>query len=316
MGTTMPWLIGIDEAGYGPNLGPFVQMAVAWQVPQGDGDLWTRLNDWITKAPHKRGDRRILIDDSKIVHQGVQGVARLARGVLSTFGAGPTLADFVSPLLSEIDAAALQLEPWYDPRESVPIANYRQLRADLSAALIESECIIGPVCARLIQPTLFNAIIDEHHSKGAVLSRGLIDLLQWMDAKLPEYEPLFVEADKQGGRQSYEGLIAEAFPTSWVRCLHEAHDLSHYRVEGRWRTVEVRFRPRADAANTAVALASMGCKYLREICMGQFNRYWQRHIPGIRRTAGYPVDALRFWREILPMVEQLGLDHATLWRKR
>ena len=28
----MPWIVGIDEAGYGPNLGPFVMTAVASRV--------------------------------------------------------------------------------------------------------------------------------------------------------------------------------------------------------------------------------------------------------------------------------------------
>ena len=40
----MPWLIGIDEAGYGPNLGPFVMSATLFQVPDGQGhNLWKPL---------------------------------------------------------------------------------------------------------------------------------------------------------------------------------------------------------------------------------------------------------------------------------
>ena len=30
----MPWLMGIDEAGYGPNLGPFVMSAALFHVPE------------------------------------------------------------------------------------------------------------------------------------------------------------------------------------------------------------------------------------------------------------------------------------------
>ena len=32
----MPWVVGIDEAGYGPNLGPLVQSAVALRLPDDD----------------------------------------------------------------------------------------------------------------------------------------------------------------------------------------------------------------------------------------------------------------------------------------
>ena len=32
----MPWVVGIDEAGYGPNLGPLVQAAVALKLPDDD----------------------------------------------------------------------------------------------------------------------------------------------------------------------------------------------------------------------------------------------------------------------------------------
>ena len=41
----MGYLIGTDEAGYGPNLGPLVISATVWEAPDGVGgeDLFGRL---------------------------------------------------------------------------------------------------------------------------------------------------------------------------------------------------------------------------------------------------------------------------------
>jgi ribonuclease HII len=87
-------------------------------------------------------------------------------------------------------------------------------------------------------------------------------------------------------------------------------------VEGVGREVAVVFRPRADSASAAVALASMLAKYLREVCMRQFNRFWATHVPGLKPTAGYPVDARRFLADIRPAMAALGIPEEAVWRVR
>jgi hypothetical protein len=50
--------------------------------------------------------------------------------------------------------------------------------------------------------------------------------------------------------------------------------------------------------------------------MGEFNRFWLEHVPGLKPTAGYPTDAARFFEAIRPRIAELGLSEATIWRSR
>lgn len=43
-----------------------------------------------------------------------------------------------------------------------------------------------------------------------------------------------------------------------------------------------------------VALASMIAKYVRELAMHRFNRYWSKRMPELKPTAGYTLDARRW----------------------
>src|SRR6476661_8551754 len=82
----MPWRVGLDEAGYGPNLGPLVLSSSACHVPAGAPDcLWECLAAAVRKAEHP-DDGRLLIDDSKKVNEGKAGLAKLEAGVLGALG--------------------------------------------------------------------------------------------------------------------------------------------------------------------------------------------------------------------------------------
>ena len=100
------------------------------------------------------------------------------------------------------------------------------------------------------------------------------------------------------------------------RTTHESTLGLDLGVLGLARDVRLTFEPRADAGHFGVALASMVSKYLREVLMRDFNRFWRRHVPDLKPTAGYPTDAKRFYDVIRPAMEQLGLAEDAVWRGR
>ena len=112
----MPWVVGIDEAGYGPNLGPLIQAAVALRLPEGDPAGWNTLKPVVRRA-HERTDGRLLIDDSKKVYTK-GGLEALERGVIVLAPWSTDTAELVRKMCSSTCAADLSAEVWYDPQET------------------------------------------------------------------------------------------------------------------------------------------------------------------------------------------------------
>ena len=82
------------------------------------------------------------------------------------------------------------------------------------------------------------------------------------------------------------------------------------------RPIKIVVTPKADVEHFTVALASMISKYVRELLMGEFNRFWQTHVPGLEPTAGYPGDSRRFFKAIRPALLKLGIAKRAVWRSR
>jgi hypothetical protein len=319
----MTWAVGVDEAGYGPNLGPFVMSAAACRLPDDRPapDLWCALRTAVRRGSDP-ADGRLLVDDSKVVHEGARGLAALERGVLAALGPwpAPALDAHLTGLLAD-GLAELRAEHWYRGDTALPArAGGDDLGASRDRFL--AACAgagVGGWTARcaVVCPPRFNALTEAADSKAAVLSHGLGCLLRDLLPRLPGDDAVDVLADKHGGRNAYAAPLQQSLPAGAAVVAEEEGPLrSRYRVVGLGREVTVTFRPRAEAAGLTVALASMASKYLRELLMAELNRFWAGHVPGLRPTAGYPTDAARFLRDIRPAAERLGVAEAALWRRR
>jgi hypothetical protein len=319
----MSWIVGIDEAGYGPNLGPFVMTAVAVRVPDdaGGGDLWQRLAPAVRRDSDP-DDGRLLVADSKMVYSTARGLRPLETAVLAAHRPDPCggllLGRYVEALYPS-SYPDLRRECWYTGTTPLPVETEAgqsdEARERFAGACREAGVTCGLVRGVVVCPERFNALTESAGSKGAVLRHGLAELVRACWA-LPGGEPLAFFIDKHGGRNTYAAMLQDAVPEGFVLAHHESLARSAYSVTGAGREVRWTFQPRADAEHFSVALASMVSKYVREVLMGEFNRFWREHVPGLRPTAGYPGDAQRYFDAIRPAAERLGIPEAALWRRK
>lgn len=318
----MPWRVGIDEAGYGPNLGPLVLASTACHVPD---DAPISLWDWLSTEVRRKSDKdkkdtRLLIDDSKKVHDGKYGLAKLEEGILSVITLNSlTLSGYLRQCGLGTSLADTQAEPWYQPSQPLPVAadpeRIAACKALLASGAKRTGLVWGPLHTVVIPTPQFNALLDVYDVKSGVLTTGVLQLFRQV-LHLPGTDPVHIAIDKLGGRHFYAPLIHEAFPDGWTRVVRESPDQCEYIVYGLLREVHLRFEPRADGTHLNVALASMAAKYLRELCMIQFNAYWQAKLPGLESTAGYPVDAARFMAAIRPTMEREQIAADLVWRRK
>lgn len=317
----MPWVIGIDEAGYGPNLGPLIMTAVACRVPPrfAGADLWQVLRSAVRRVGEP-DDGRPLVADSKLVYSAGRGLRALEKALTATLlpwlTETPTDLDSCLGRLCLGAKSELGREPWYVGADPLPVSDGSVGGPRRFLAASERRGIAwGLVRSVVVCPEAFNRLVESSGSKGGVLAQGLRELVARTCAETAGDEAFHFTIDKHGGRNRYAALLQDSLPGRMIVVHEEGAHASVYSTVG---VPAVRFtiRPRADAEQFCVALASMVSKYLRELLMRQFNRYWQAQVPGLKPTAGYPSDAARFFAAIRPTAQRLGVPDSALWRQK
>jgi ribonuclease HII len=331
---------GIDEAGYGPMLGPLCIACTAFVINDDHStaqvsddcpcDLWKRLKKAVCR---KRTDkrRRIAVDDSKKLKlpndfdepERQNGAAHhplkhLERGVLSfcmnTPGAECPSAD--GDLFARL-SIAVNSAAWYASSTPLPIAHgpdelriaASRLRQTLDQQAIQCELI----ACEAIDAGPFNEQVARMGFKSNVNFCAVLRLIDAVWRRWPAAHPR-IAVDRQGGRTRYLDDLMRAWPDARIRILHEDDSISRYRLEREGSYLTVSFVVEAEAAHLPVALASMTAKYVRELHMLRMNRYFQSMMPELKPTAGYVEDARRYLTDIEPLLARLGVDRRVLIR--
>ncbi|MHC4981929.1 MAG: ribonuclease H family protein [Planctomycetota bacterium] len=322
----MAIVAGIDEAGFGPVLGPLVVSSAAFSVPEElmGVSMYRLLAGAVCRKPSRKR-RDVAIADSKRLYTSTRNrpLEHLERGVLAMLAARDSRPVRLSGLMAAIaprwrDRAPEY--PWYDGGE-LPLPRCASetdisLAANvLSVAMARASVTLLDISAEPVFVGEFNRMTEATRNKSVTLMSitGRLLMRLWQDAS---GGPLRVYVDRQGGRVRYLSHLQRMFEGVSFKIVDETEAFSAYSMTDGRRTAEIIFGTSCDERHLPAALASMTSKYVRELFMTLINGFWCRRVPGLVPTAGYWTDGRRFFGQILPAVRELEIDERLVYRCR
>ncbi|MBW8041270.1 MAG: hypothetical protein FVQ85_14875 [Planctomycetes bacterium] len=319
----MAVLVGIDEAGFGPILGPLVVSSSTFSLGHDliGADLWQALRRSLAKK-RKRLAGRVLISDSKKAYSKSLGTKHLERTVfacLKCLGKEPgTLGELISLLCPDC-LERLDDYPWYKGAGDCSIDAERADIALASAVLTDDMAtndikLLG-LKSCCLDVAHYNKMVSSVKNKARVLFTATSRLIK---NAFDEFggDELQILVDRQGGRVRYRATLQRMFADMELKILSESPSASSYELGADGKKMRLHFVVGADERFLPVSLASMVSKYLRELLVANINRYFTGFHTELRPTAGYWKDGLRFIEDLKTNIPHVEYDREQLVRCR
>ena len=317
-------VVGVDENGLGPRLGPLVVTAISAKCTDEGARLATR-------AP-PRAMRARLGDSKDLVSHGNVGLGEAwARQTFARISsAGPLSPESLLHALCIDSRESLRArcpadhesQCWNTDDESFA-ADEKTMKAvgrDLDKlaehGVVVTRAEVAIVCTDRINEAARRGVsrfhVDLHTMERLVLS-----------ARAAADEPIYAICGKVGGMGSYGDQFG---PLS--AHLHAVVEEGKARSEYRFPNVgNVAFVRDADASHLIVGMASLVGKWAREVMMARIVRHYRKHVDDLPQASGYHdpvtakfVHATRLVRKKSKVpsdcFERLSIDDAATSKKR
>lgn len=276
-------VLGVDENGLGPVLGPLVATSVAMEMPRYDRSALRRrgLSLGLTDSKQSGGFGKMAFVESValalLAGEGGQDVPGSADGVLDrVFRDGRSRLRACcpdDPTADQCWAVELPLPIFGgDPAVGREVLDKLVGRSRLRVVNVKSRV----ACA---------GMLNAHRAAGKHKFDVDFDLFEQLIASMYRVHgaPLLAICGMIGGIRDYAPRFS-LFERDRIQPIVGRRTERRYAVEG---VGEIRFEIDADARHLPVALASMVGKYVRELCMLRIGEFYRRGDPDLTLASGY-----------------------------
>lgn len=319
----MAVLVGIDEAGFGPILGPLIVSSCAFSLPSEllKSSLWETLRKSISDTKkHILG--RLLITDSKKAYSksaGIKHIERTSLAVLKCLGKQPRTLTELIEVLCPSSLERLNEYPWHKNMQSFELP-HENLERDIAAGAFVNDLnsngmSLLDIRSGCLDVAYYNQMVEAVKNKSSVLFTAISQLIKNAYDNYAE-QGLHIIIDRQGGRMRYRPSLQKMFPDMEMKILKETETLSSYEMQAGGKFMRLHFVVGADRKYMPVALASIVCKYLRELLVANMNQYFTSFDSSLKPTAGYWEDGLRFIEDLKTNLPHIKYETHQLIRSR
>jgi len=309
------FVVGIDENGYGPLIGPLVATAAAFEVPDYEPEKMAAALSQGTRV----ADSKSFLSHSNMEKGEITTLAYLA---CSDQGAPDNYASLLENLLvpSPVDGPACPKparEMCFGGIEGLPIFSKPEdveKAASTLPNLLASHNIrfVGARCVMLCAGN-FNILYKAISGK-ALLDLFLFELLITGMSTVLQSEALYL-CGKVSGMKRYSDrfvLLGAGIETKGIEAMIEEPALSEYKIQG---IGTVRFVRSGDSIHPPTSLASVIGKYLRELSMSAINGFLKRQFGIEDGISGYRDKKTKeAVARVLPGIEVVGIPRHCLLR--